>query len=248
MGRIAPRARIAVCPQRIRQFLGRHRISIPLALASACCFAVLARELRTGNLGAVDQALAKLVARSRGSIDAWMLFLTELGSFFWMTALAALSALGLFFGRRPKDAMFMAVSAAGTGVCNSLLKLGFQRARPSLTDLYLLETPASFSFPSGHAMGSAGVLLSLLVILHVNRVPIGLRIGAGGLLALTLVGIAYSRVYFGVHFASDVVGGILAGAACVSATAGSFYPGVLPGENRKLEGSRRTLSASGPQA
>jgi membrane-associated phospholipid phosphatase len=52
--------------------------------------------------------------------------------------------------------------------------------------------------------------------------------------ALLLLGVGLSRIYFGVHFASDVVGGQLASVACVSALTGWFYPRLLPGETTRV--------------
>lgn len=186
--------------------------------------------MREGRLHAFDLALAGAVARGRGPLDGTMLLLTHVGSFCSMAALALLVAFALWFAGRRKDAIFLVVSASATGLCNAALKVFFQRARPGTTSLYLIETPSSFSFPSGHAMGSTGVLLSLLVIVHASRVFGSLKLAALLFTSAILFGIASSRVYFGVHYPSDVLGGVLAGAACVSAVTGWFYPRLLPGE------------------
>jgi undecaprenyl-diphosphatase len=113
---------------------------------------------------------------------------------------------------------------------NTALKLFFHRARPQGSLLYLIQTPSSFSFPSGHAMGSTGVMLSLVVLAHVYRLPTRVRAIGFSLAAAFSVGVATSRVYLGVHFPSDVIGGQLAAAAWVSAITGWFYPRLLPGE------------------
>ena len=56
-----------------------------------------------------------------------------------------------------------------------------------------------------------------LVLLHVSEFVV-------------ILGVAASRVYFGVHYPSDVIGGMLAGAAWIAAVTGWFYPRLLPGE------------------
>jgi membrane-associated phospholipid phosphatase len=75
-----------------------------------------------------------------------------------------------------------------------------------------------------------GVFATSLVILHVVGAPRPVRLAAIVAVALVVSGVALSRVYFGVHFASDVLGGQLAAAAWVSALTGWFYPRLLPGE------------------
>lgn len=214
---------------RAAKFVWRHRWSVPLSALATLSFANLAGELSDDDLGTFDGLVAQIVHGVRGQLDWLMLVLTRLGeskSLFVIT-LVALTALGLLGKKR--EAVFLALAAFGTLVLNVLLKLAFRRTRPDAV-LYVISLPASFSFPSGHALGATGVFLSLLVVAR----ALGAR-GAGllSLLAVTgvlIAGIATSRVYFGVHYPSDVIGGVLAGFAWISAITGYFYPHLLPGE------------------
>jgi undecaprenyl-diphosphatase len=158
------------------------------------------------------------------------LFLTRVGGGTGMTILTAAGIIALLLARRARLALFFLVSAGGAGLVNWLLKLLFHRARPEALD-YLIPLPSSFSFPSGHAMGSMGVLSSAVVVLYVLGAPRAVRVAALVAAALIAPGIALSRVYFGVHYPSDVIGGQLAAAAWVSAITGWFHPRLLPGEH-----------------
>ncbi|HEY8944071.1 MAG TPA: phosphatase PAP2 family protein [Polyangiaceae bacterium] len=226
-------------------FVRRHKWSLPLATLSALFFLELASELRENELHDFDAAIAGLVVRSRGQIDTLMLTLTQFGGWLSMAALTVVAALLFALRRRPKEAVFLLLSAGGALLLNTALKLFFRRARPDLEVPYLIDAPSSFSFPSGHAMGSTGVLLSLLVILHVRVQSRALELFGIGLAALAILGIAASRIYFGVHYPSDVFGGVLAGAAWVSAVTGWFYPRLLPGE---AAASGPPVSNPGPDA
>lgn len=199
-------------------------------LGSALFFAHWAQEMRELELGPFDAAVARAVAALRGHWDTPMLLLTRLGEGESMVVLVVLSAALLLALRRPREATFLVTVGIGASVLNFSLKLAFARARPGADSLYLIHTPSSFSFPSGHALGTTTVLFALVVVAKAA----GLR-GAGlllvaGFAACVVLGVAASRVYFGVHFPSDVIGGMCAGAGWVSAVSGWFYPRVLPGE------------------
>lgn len=208
----------------------RHPWSLSLTVLSAVCFARLAAEIREGELVAFDGLMSEALARWRGTADAWMLGLTHLGGWRSLTSVTAIVAFALAMRGRSKQAAYMVLAAVGPVLLNWGLKLIFQRARPGSAVLYLVSEPSSFSFPSGHAMCSAGVFAGVAVLAQTLGWP---RAAAHGLAALCLVlavGVGASRVYLGVHFASDVLGGQLAAAAWVSALTGWFYPRLLPGE------------------
>jgi membrane-associated phospholipid phosphatase len=216
--------------RRLLAFLARHPWSIGLSLLSTFCFSELAEEVREDELGAFDAPVMAVVARARGGLDSVMLALTHLGDARSMTLIAVAVVVACLVRRRWHAAAFMAVAPGGAALLNLGLKLLFHRARPDASLLYLIETPSSFSFPSGHAMGSAGVLSSVVVLLYALGLPRPYRTIAVGLVVVTGIGIALSRVYFGVHYPSDVLGGQLGALAWVSAVTGWFYPRLLPGE------------------
>lgn len=211
-------------------FLQRHLWSLSLSVVSALCFAQLASELGAGELMPFDAAVGGVVAQWRGSADALMLGLTRFGNpapVFTLT-LVLVGLLAAFSRRR--EASYLALCASCTLLLNVAMKALFHRARPETEVVYLLHMPTSFSFPSGHAMCSAGVFASLAVVAQMLGWPrLWAHVAAAGC-TLLLLGVGLSRIYFGVHFASDVIGGQLASVACVSALTGWFYPRLLPGE------------------
>jgi undecaprenyl-diphosphatase len=185
--------------------------------------------MREGDLIGIDTAIGNVVHGWRGSMDPLMMGLTTLGGGTGMAVLSVLAVLALvLFGKR-RAALFMLLASLGTLLLNISLKLIFHRARPADVR-YLIPEPSSFSFPSGHALGSMGVLASCVVVLFAIGAPRALCALGAVLAASFAIGVALSRVYFGVHFPSDVIGGELAAAAWVSALTGWFYPRLFPGE------------------
>jgi undecaprenyl-diphosphatase len=210
-------------------FLRRHKWSVPLSVSSSLSLFYLGHEMREGDLIGLDTAIGDVVHGWRGSMDPLMMGLTTLGGGKAMAVLSVLSILALvLFGRR-RAALFMTLASLGTLLLSTGLKLLFHRARP-VDVRYLIPEPSSFSFPSGHALGSMGVLASCVVVLYAIGAPRAVRCLGAVLGASFALGVALSRVYFGVHFPSDVIGGELAAAAWVSALTGWFYPRLFPGE------------------
>jgi undecaprenyl-diphosphatase len=211
-------------------FVLRHRWSVPFSILATGFFAHLAAEMRENELKPFDALVATAVGHARGGFDGPMLWLTRLGEGESLLVVGASCAALLLALRRPREVVFLAVVGAGALALDAGLKLAFQRARPEASELYLIHTPSSFSFPSGHALASTAVLFALVVVARVVGVRGVYLVPLAATALLLVLGIATSRVYFGVHFPSDVLGGLLAGAAWVSTVTGWFYPRVLPGE------------------
>ena len=108
---------------------------------------------------------------------------------------------------------------AGGGLLNQVLKLVIRRPRPPYAAAFLHSY--SWSFPSGHAMASLigyGMLAYVLMVLWIHRRRAQLFVVLGATLLIVAIGL--SRLYLGVHYFSDVVGGYAAGvlwlSACIS--------------------------------
>jgi undecaprenyl-diphosphatase len=135
-----------------------------------------------------------------------------------VTALGGATVLGLvvlatvgylLLQRMGRTAAFVFVASVGGWFLNGALKRVFQRARPDVVP-HLREV-ASLSFPSGHAMTSAAVFLTLgALLMRISRGRVTkFYCMAVALLATLLVGA--TRVYLGVHYPTDVLAGWLVG-------------------------------------
>ena len=126
------------------------------------------------------------------------------------TGTVASFCLLLFLIPKSKRTIALPVSVCvlASTALNLLLKHLFVRERP---DILRLINETSYSFPSGHAMINASLymLLILLIFKFIQNVPKKLFFSA--LCLMMIYAIGYSRVYLGVHYADDVLGGYLLG-------------------------------------
>ena len=143
------------------------------------------------------------------SLDRTMHLATQMGTHVAIGAAAGITALAMIRKRRPHDAWTVLISTGGAMALNSALKAIFQRKRPQEFYRYV-KLPKSHSFPSGHSLLSAA---TYPIVAHhlVERAPGPIQIMAHGLALATILSVGYSRVYFAVHFPSDVLGGFAAG-------------------------------------
>ncbi len=100
-----------------------------------------------------------------------------------------------------------AANLALSSACNKLIKAAVQRPRPAVE--HLVEQ-GGYSFPSGHSL-SAMAFYGLIAIILLARLKGKQRCWAAALLGLLILLIGFSRIYVGVHFASDVLAGLCEG-------------------------------------
>lgn len=136
--------------------------------------------------------------------------LTALGGFTILTALTVFSVGFMLLMSKPRLALLTLVAVLGGMTASSLLKQVFARTRPDVVPHGVLVTSASF--PSGHAMMAATVYLTLGVLLARTQAKGAIRLYIIGVSTVIAVLVGVSRVYLGVHWPTDVLGGWILGA------------------------------------
>jgi undecaprenyl-diphosphatase len=181
-------------------------------------FLKLASEVMEGETMALDRWILLALRHPDNPENAigpgWLGFamrdITALGGASGL-ALLTLLVIGLLLCMRKfATAGFVAASIAGGALLSGVLKSLFQRPRPDVVP-YLVDFSQT-SFPSGHAMNSAIVFLTLGALLTRTQEDRAVRIYliAASILLTLLVG--FSRIYLGVHWPSDVLAGWIVGA------------------------------------
>ncbi|MEU7105670.1 phosphatase PAP2 family protein [Streptomyces sp. NPDC046215] len=175
-----------------------------------------------GPLDSLDRQVADGLHPTAVDHRGWTHTMRVLSDWLWdpWTMRAALAVTALWLARRQEwllVAWVAVTSALGTGLQQGL-KAAVGRDRPRWTDP--VATAHYQAFPSGHALTAtvACGLLVWLLWLHGTRTG-GVRT-ALALGAVSVLGVGFTRVYLGVHWLSDVVGGCLLGAALVAVSAG----------------------------
>lgn len=112
--------------------------------------------------------------------------------------------------KNKKIKISLAIDLLGVTIINNLLKVIIARPRPNINRLV---TETGYSFPSGHSITSMvfyGYLIYLIYkYIDNKKIKIPLII----ILSLLIVIIGFTRIYLGVHYTSDVIGGFLLGVA-----------------------------------
>lgn len=209
----------------LKKFYASHReivIRAGLTLAAfvivIIAFGVLADEVHEGDTLNVDRGILLWInARSSPLLDAFMVHITDLGSVLCISVVTVAIAAYLVSKKMYVKTFLLLASIGGAAILNFTLKLFFQRARPELWER--LVTESNFSFPSGHAMGSSALAFTIIALLWNTR----WRIPAIVIGALYIIVIGSSRLYLGVHYPTDVLGGWLVSFAWVLAVSLIVY-------------------------
>lgn len=161
----------------------------------------------------LDQHADRVLALPDGLARDVVLGLTQLGAPLLLEVVTVGVAVWLWRSSRRRPAAYALVTVFGAEVLSSLLKLVVSRVRPCVD---LASCPSTTSFPSGHATGAAAFWVAAAVLL----LPVvGRR--AWALLAVPVL-VALTRVLLGVHYPSDVVGGLLVGGCWAAGWTGFF--------------------------
>jgi undecaprenyl-diphosphatase len=176
-------------------------------IAAVCLFALIAyNAVRVGPLVQLDTSVASwLHAHATPTLTQVMLLVSHAHDPIFIDAYSLVVAIVLARRREWFWIVGLAAAAPGGLLLNGLIKRLFERARPSFDDPLLTLT--TFSFPSGHTAGAMlfyGTLSAyVLSRAHSSRV----RDAALALWFLMVIVVGFSRMYLGVHYLSDVLGG-----------------------------------------
>jgi len=195
-------------PQR-RELPGLALLGALLAASLWLFFGVLQDVLTGDPLVRANEAVYHFLQTLRNVwVDRVMVAITELGDLTVVAAVTLAAILWLLWRRNWRGAAHVAAAVAATSLFTLLMKITLRVPRP-----YALSTGwGVFAFPSGHSAANAALygFLAVMVSWEVGR---RWRVVMASLAVLFVGAIAFSRVYLGAHWLSDVLAGLAFGTA-----------------------------------
>lgn len=209
----------------------------------------VALVLFAGYAGVVDAAvdrasfaridppvLAWMVANRSGPVTAVAVLVSTVGGTVGSAVVAGCTAAVLIVRRRIYCAVIVVIAQVGAGILISAFKVLNGRARPPVATRLVVET--TLSLPSGHALGAivaVGMVVAVVFSSCARPRHVALRLITVGVGAVVVITIGLSRLYLGVHWATDVLAGWLLGGAWLALCAAvltSVASGQRAGEDR----------------
>ncbi len=175
-------------------------------------FAVLEDVVNRDPLVRLDDAIFHVLQSLRTApLDRVMVGITELGDWVVTTAVTLVTLFWLIWRRNRRTALYLCVAVLIPSAFSFLMKLTLRVTRP----IDLNSGWDFYSFPSGHVAVSTGLYGFLTVIITCEQRPLR-RLGAIVFAAGFVLSIAFSRLYLGAHFLSDVLAGLFFSTAWVA--------------------------------
>jgi undecaprenyl-diphosphatase len=208
---------------RMRQdSIGRHTAALISILAAALLlfgFGFVAELVAGGETMAFDRRVVLALRNPANPGEPlgppWLQEaardVTSLGSIVVVTIMTLAVVGYLLLSRGRAEALWMSVAVFGGMALNDALKLAFARPRPD--SVFHAARVFTASFPSGHASLSAIAYLTIGALLARSQPSVKISAYVMALAAFLTVLIGMSRVYLGVHYPTDVLGGWCVGAA-----------------------------------
>ena len=143
-------------------------------------------------------------------LDCLFSLITELGSVWFLTVGSIIVGVILLFYKdnRIWRFLYFAVTMIGIFILTTGLKNLFERERPNILEQY---DGTGFSFPSGHSTSPIVFYGFIIYLIIRSRFHLSIKWMVGIVLILLILLIGFSRIYLGVHYASDVIGGFTIG-------------------------------------
>jgi undecaprenyl-diphosphatase len=181
-------------------------------------FQVVAKGPLTELDGDVANRLNRSVHDSPGTVRV-LEFISNVGKPITLFVVVTVACIYLLWRRRLRLILFLVVTSIVGGLVDTAVKVLVNRPRPVVD--HPITTALGKSFPSGHAMSSA-VTYGALALVFLPVLPRRWRPVALGVVVVIVLAIGTSRLFLGVHFVSDVIGGFVLGLAWLAASTAAF--------------------------
>lgn len=153
-----------------------------------------------------------LIYFKSSEITTFFKVVTNLGSTWFIIMLNIIIIISYFILKR-KEILIIPINSCLSVIFNNILKIIIRRPRPNVLRLV---KERNFSYPSGHAMIS--LLFYITVIVLINKSNIKHKKLINVILVVIIILIGISRVYLGVHYITDILGGYLISASILILT------------------------------
>ena len=180
-----------------------------VAVLAVVFFAWKAEEVFEGDSIKTDEAVRAFIhTYATVGLTQAMQFFAFLGSTLFLSLSSLLIILVLITRQKVRSALILVIVMTGAVILNNVLKISFSRARP--LPYFDTPLPASFSFPSGHALLSVCFYGSLAWLFSRMLIGTSTKVWVWTAAALMALLIGLSRIYLGVHYPTDVLAGFTA--------------------------------------
>ncbi|MBD2330069.1 phosphatase PAP2 family protein [Alkalinema sp. FACHB-956] len=207
-------------PRKLMLWL-RYGVYVPLQ-----CFILLAigTQFYPDKFAWEKEFLWQVHRMANPRLDAWVQFLTDLGVYTGVVPASLLVGGWLLARRHWRSLGYWGLTLVGNIAINRTAKFLFHRERPQLWPNAHFHY--DFSFPSGHAMSSMTFILALIILLLGSRWAVWVMLSGAAFVLM----IAWTRIYLGVHYPSDIFAGWMLSTAWAIGTSLLVLPHKLLGD------------------
>lgn len=142
------------------------------------------------------------------SFFSMMQFISFIGSEKFLFPAMGLLILYMLYRKRYNTSIQLFANTLGSFLANHLLKQIFQRTRPLE---FMQVNQGGLSYPSGHSMVTVSMYLAIAYLLTRNQTNKKRKSLVYGLMIIVILTMGLSRMYLGVHWPTDIIGGYIAG-------------------------------------